>query len=75
MSQEKMEMMARMLNIGMSVLRHRVILMTAMVLTFSLFVWCVVNPDLTRVLSATIFGFISYMMSKNEQQTTQGEEP
>jgi hypothetical protein len=68
-----MEMMARMLNIGMSVLRHRVILMAAMLMTFSLFVWCVLNPDLTRVLASTIFGFISYMMSKIEQ-TTQGDD-
>lgn len=72
-TQEEMEMMVKMLNIGMSVLRHRIILIVAMLLTFSLFVWCVYNPDPFRIISATIFGFFSYVVSKGERMP-QGDD-
>lgn len=69
---EQIEMMVKMLNIGMGVLRHRVILIVGMLLTFSLFVWCVYNPDPFRIIAATIFGFFSYVVSKGEK--SQGDD-
>jgi hypothetical protein len=40
----------------------------ALLLTFVLFAWCVWQPEPFRIVSASIFGFIGYMMTKQDEE-------
>lgn len=64
MSQTEMEMAARLVNVGLALLKQKFMRLLALLLTFGLFAWCVWQPDPFRIVAASIFGFVGYMMTK-----------
>lgn len=68
MEQMEMELAVKMVNVGLRVLRQRVLMVLAMLLTFVLFAWCVWNPEPFRIVAATIFGFLGFFYTKYEKQ-------
>lgn len=44
------------INLAMSLLSHRVFSFLSLLLTAGGFVWCLAQPDVLRIVSASIFG-------------------
>jgi len=68
MEQIEMSLAVKLVNAGLKLLRQRMLRLLALLLTFVLFAWCVWQPEPFRIVSASIFGFIGYMMTKQDEE-------
>lgn len=55
------QLMALYISVGMRVLNSRAVLLIAMLLTFSLFVWTMYAPTWERIAAATIFAVLIFL--------------
>lgn len=62
----QMDLLMQAVNIGLAVLRGRVLILVGMLLTFGLFAWAVWQPDPLRIAAATIFGLLAIFITKQK---------
>lgn len=62
MNQSDLGMAIKMVDMGMSVLRVRLITFCCLLLTFGLFAWCAYEPELYRIVSASLFALFSLQL-------------
>ena len=58
----------RTVELGMAVLRPKVITIGCTLLTFALFAWAMAEPDLQRIATASIFALFSLAVMRKESK-------
>lgn len=63
-----MDMLVQAVNLGLRILKGRILVLVALLLTFGLFTWAVWQPDIYRIAAATIFGLLAIYITRVPQE-------
>ena len=66
------EFVVKAISLALQLLSHRLFAFLSLILTAGGFVWCLAQPDILRIVSASIFGLFCLMYQSKDAQTMKG---
>ena len=63
------EFVVKAISLALQLLSHRLFAFLSLILTAGGFVWCLAQPDILRIVSASIFGLFCLMYQSKDAQT------
>lgn len=60
-------------NAGLKLLTHRIHALLVMLFTFSLFAWCLLDPNWMRIVSASLFALFGLAIARPVEERKENE--